>query len=113
MRVIKIRPSQPRLESFIPCEPCSSLSPKLSQHPPARDELLNGGGWRKLLTVKRTIFVGRQVDFLDAIITQHLQSPGEFRELFSVKNGFGFGAACHTRILSDSLFVRCKDLPDW
>jgi len=88
------------------------LSPKLPQHPPARNELLNGGGGRKLLTVERTIFVGSLVDFLDAIVTQHLQSPGEFSELFSVKNGFGLGAACHDRILSDSPFVRYLILAD-
>jgi hypothetical protein len=74
--------------------------------------LLNGGGGRKLLTVERTIFVGSLVDFLDTIVTQHLQSPGEFRELLPVKNGFGFGSAGHDRILSDSPFVRYLILAD-
>jgi hypothetical protein len=84
---------------------------ELPQHSPARNELLDGGGRWKLLTLERTVFVGGLVNLLDAIVAQHQQSSGKLCELFPVKNGFGFGAARHNRILADSPFVRHIVLP--
>jgi len=67
---------------------------------------LDGDSARELLAIEPAVSVRRLVDLLHGIVTQHGQSPGELCQLFPVKYGLRFGAACHDRILADSLFVR-------
>jgi hypothetical protein len=68
--------------------------------------LLKRHGGRESLPVEPAISIRGLVYFLHPIVTQHLQSPAEFRELFPVEDGFRFGTARHKQIFAYSPFVR-------
>jgi hypothetical protein len=82
------------------------LRSEFPQYSPTRNQLLNRHCIRELLAVQSAISIGGLINPLHSVVTEHVQSSGEFDELLPAQNRFAFRAAGHAPILAGSLFVR-------